>query len=203
MKREGGRALGFLMAAQLCALMAQAAEALNSGWPTCRPEEAGLDSAQLVEMFDYVREHQVPVHSVQIARHGRLALDAYFYPFSAEMRHDVASVTKSITSTLIGLAIQKGYLGDVQQPVLSLFGNRTVAKQDARKQKITVEDLLTMQAVWDCGFEPKEARLFQMRRSPDWLQFMLDLPMVAEPGTRFGYCSGNPHVLSILLSQTT
>src|SRR5262249_203131 len=63
--------------------------------------------------------------------------------------------------------------------------------------------LLTMQAGWDCGFEPKEARLFEMRRSRDWLQFMLDLPMVAEPGTRFAYCSGNPHVLSAILSQST
>jgi CubicO group peptidase (beta-lactamase class C family) len=60
-----------------------------------------------------------------------------------------------------------------------------------------------MQAGWDCGFEPNEARLFEMRRSADWLQFMLDLPMVAQPGTRFAYCSGNPHVLSTVLSQVT
>src|SRR4051812_31765553 len=88
-------------------------------WATCWPEEVGFDSAALSEMFDYVRSHNVPVHSVQIVRHGRLVLDAYFYPYSAEMRHDVASVTKSITSTLIGLAIQKGSIRDVQQPVLS------------------------------------------------------------------------------------
>ena len=75
-------------------------------------------------MFDYVRQHEIPVHSVQIVRHGRMVLDAYFHPYSVEMRHDVASVTKSITSTLIGLAIQKGYLGNVQQSVLSVFPNR-------------------------------------------------------------------------------
>src|SRR6187200_171666 len=73
-------------------------------WTTGTPEEVGLDSAALGEMLAYVREHKVPVHSVQIVRHGRLVLDAYFYPYSSEMRHDVASVTKSITSTLIGLA---------------------------------------------------------------------------------------------------
>jgi CubicO group peptidase (beta-lactamase class C family) len=90
-------------------------------WVTGLPEEVGLDSAALVEMFDYVRQHETPVHSVQVVRHGRMVLDAYFYPYSVEMRHDVASVTKSVTSTLIGLAIQKSYLRDVQQPVLSLF----------------------------------------------------------------------------------
>jgi CubicO group peptidase (beta-lactamase class C family) len=175
----------------------------TSEWITGSPEEVGLDSAALSEMFDYVREHNVPVHSVQIVRHGRLVLDGYFYPYSSEMRHDVASVTKSVMSTLIGLAIQKGFIRDVAQPVLSFFPNRSVANSDANKQKLTLEHLLTMQAGWDCGFEAKEARLFEMRRRADWLQFMLDLPMVAEPGTRFAYCSGNHHVLSMILSQTT
>jgi len=174
-----------------------------SEWTTALPEEVGIDSRPLSEMFNYVREHNVPVHSVQIVRHGKLVLDAYFYPYNSEMRHDVASVTKSVTSTLIGLAVQKGFIRDVQQPVLSLFPNRPVANSDAKKQKLTLEHLLTMQAGWDCGFEAKEARLFEMRRSADWLQFMLDLPMVAEPGTRFAYCSGNPHVLSTILSQAT
>jgi len=176
---------------------------IRSNWETASPEQAGLDSAALVEMFDFVRQNAIPVHSVQIVRHGRLLLDAYFYPYTAGIPHDVASVTKSVTSTLIGLAIQKGLLRDVHQPLLSLFPKRIVQNPDERKQKITLENLLTMQAGWDCGFEAKEARLFEMRRSADWLQFMLDLPMVAQPGTRFAYCSGNPHVLSTVLSQVT
>src|SRR5436190_1913856 len=179
------------------------ADAHQSGWVTASPEEMGIDSAPLVEMFDHVREHNVPVHSVQIVRHGRLVLDSYFYPFADGMRHDVASVTKSITSTLIGLAIEKGFLEDVNQPILKIFPDRSVAALDERKRKITLAHLLTMQAGWDCGFEPKEARLFEMRRSADWLQYMLDLPMVNEPGTRFAYCSGNPHVLSIILTRLT
>lgn len=197
-------AASLLILVQLGEVMAQDSRTkggLNSDWLTASPEDVGLDSAALAEMFEYVSQRKVPVHSVQIVRHGRLALDAYFYPFSAEMRHDVASVTKSITSTLVGLAIQKGYLRDVRQPVPELFSKRSISNLDERKKKITLADLLTMQAGWDCGFEPKEARLFEMRRSTDWLQFMLDLPMVAEPGTRFAYCSGNPHVLSIIVSQ--
>src|ERR1043166_5227629 len=83
-----------------------------AAWNVASPEEVGLDSGALSEMFDYVRDKNVRVHSVQIVRHGKLVLDAYFYPYSPEMRHDVASVTKSVTSTLIGLAIQKGYLHD-------------------------------------------------------------------------------------------
>lgn len=184
-------------------LVAFGAEPPKNIWKTASPEEVGLDSEALAEMFDFVRQREVPVHSVQIVRHGRLALDAYFYPYRSDMRHDVASVTKSITSTLVGLAIKRGYLRDVQQPVTSMFPGRTFANLDERKRKLTLDHLLTMSAGWDCGFEQKEARLFEMRRSGDWLQFMLDLPMVAEPGSRWAYCSGNCHVLSVLLTQTT
>jgi CubicO group peptidase (beta-lactamase class C family) len=169
------------------------------------PEEVGVDAAPLVEMFDFIREHETAVHSVQLVRKDRLVLDAYFYPYHGGLRHDVASVTKSITSTLIGLAIDKGHLPNVQQPLLSSFPQRRAARIDPRKAKITLEHLLTMQAGWDCGvgFGPKEERLMEMRRSADWIQFMLDLPMVAEPGTQWVYCSGNCHVLSALLTQVT
>ncbi|PYJ97020.1 MAG: 6-aminohexanoate hydrolase [Verrucomicrobia bacterium] len=175
----------------------------SNEWLTGTPEEVGLDSAPLAEMFDLVRERGIPVHSVQIVRHGRLVLDAYFYPYSAGTRHDVASVTKSVTSTLIGLAVEKGFLPDVQQSVMSVLQGRVAANLDARKRKLALEHLLTMQAGWDCGFEPREARLFEMRRSADWTRFMLDLPMIAEPGTRWAYCSGNCHLLSAILTQTT
>jgi CubicO group peptidase (beta-lactamase class C family) len=175
----------------------------NSEWTTASPEEVGMDSGALAEMFDAVRERKIPVHSIQIVRHGRMALDAYFYPFRAGLRHDVASVTKSITSTLVGLAIDDGHLRDVKQPVLSFFPNLPLTELDAGKKTLTLEHLLTMQAGWDCGFEAKEARLIEMRHSADWMKFMLGLPMMTEPGTRFAYCSGNCHVLSAILTDVT
>src|SRR5688500_17599580 len=82
----------------------------NNDWVAGAPEEVGLDSTALVEMCDYAREKRIPVHSVQIVRRGRLVLDAYFYPFAPGLRHDVASVTTSITSTLVGMAIEKQLL---------------------------------------------------------------------------------------------
>src|SRR5687768_16023730 len=177
MRSRGRAVVGF-------ALMATAGFAASSNWPTATPEELGVDSTALVEMFQFVRTNGTRVHSVQIVRKGKLALDAYFYPYREDMRHEVSSVTKSITSTLVGLAIDKGHLRGVQESVLSLFPERQIALVDVRKAKLTLEDLLTMRAGWDCGFEPNEARLMEMRRAGDWIQFMLDLPMVAEPGQR-------------------
>jgi CubicO group peptidase (beta-lactamase class C family) len=175
----------------------------TANWKTATPEEMGMDSAALVRMFDAVAATRIPVHSIQIVRHGHLVLDAYFYPYNTETRHDVASVTKSVTSTVVGLAIARGHLHGVTQPLISFFPERTVAALDDRKRRLNLAHLLTMQAGWDCGFEPKEERLKQMTRSTDWIQFMLDLPMLTEPGARWAYCSGNCHILSAIISHTT
>ena len=180
-----------------------AVSAAADDWRTAALEEVGIDSGPLVEMFDFIRDRQIPVHSVQLVREGRLVLDAYFYPFEPDARHDVASVTKSITSLLVGVATDKGALTNVRQRLSDAFPDRRPAHFDERKAAITLEHLLCMTAGWDCGLEPKEQRLFEMRRSADWLQFMLDLPMMADPGTRWAYCSGNCHVLSMLLSRVT
>lgn len=90
------------------------------GWVNVAPEEVGIDSAPLAEMIDFARERRIPVHSVQIIRSGKLAFDAYFYPYDGTTRHDVASVTKSVTSILVGLAIERGQISSVQQSAREL-----------------------------------------------------------------------------------
>ena len=183
--------------------LSSSADASSHGWETTTPEEVGLDSAPLIEMFDHVRARKIPVHSIQIVRHGRLALDAYFFPYDGSTRHDVASVTKSVTSILIGLAIDRGHIRNANEPILPFFPAYKPSENKDVNPVRTIKDLLTMQSGWDCGFEPNEARLFEMRHSPNWVGFMFDLPTVAGPGTRWAYCSGNCHVLSALLTRAT
>src|SRR5437867_2089486 len=90
---RGGRAALPLrrLALSFCFLVAvtgRAEESANNGWRTASPEEVGLDSEALVKMFEFVRESGVPVHSVQIVRHGRLALDACsIYRWSLILAH--------------------------------------------------------------------------------------------------------------------
>ena len=173
------------------------------GWRRSSPEAQGMDSRVLSEAFDLIRQRKIAIHSLTIVRNGYLVLDAYFWPFQDDLRHDVASVTKSVTSTLVGVAIGRHDLSGVTQPVLGLFGGRTVANRDAWKQGLTIEHLLTMTSGLDCHREHGEITLSQMMGSPDWIQFMLDLPMVAEPGSRFEYCSGGMHLLSGVITQAT
>src|SRR5260370_1986116 len=160
-----------------------------------------MDSEALANAFAFIRQNHIPIHSFLIVRNGYVVLDAYFYPFQAGEVHDAASVTKSITSTLIGIAIGEQKL-DLHESVFSRFPGRTIANRDGRKERITIVNLLTMSSGLDCHVEHAEITLRQMHDSKDWVQFMLDLPMAQDPGAAFSYCSGGMHLLSGVLSQT-
>jgi CubicO group peptidase (beta-lactamase class C family) len=187
------------------ALLRAAGDAYWPGdrWRTSSPEAQGLDSAILADAFDYVRAHRTRIHSLSIVRNGYLVLDATFFPFQPNQLHDVASVTKSITTTLIGVAIGDGKLRGGNQPMLAVFPRRAVQNRDVRKERLTVEHLLTMSSGLDCLYSGGESTLRDMRRSSDWIQFMLDRPMVADPGTKGEYCSSGMHLLSGIVSEAT
>lgn len=173
------------------------------GWRRSSPEAQGMDSDVLAEAFDEIRRRQIAIHSLTIVRHGSLVLDSYFWPFQDNLPHDLASVTKSVTSTLVGIAIGEHKLAGMTQPVTDALGTRTIAHLDSRKKRLTVEHLLTMTSGLDCHAQQDEITLTQMRRSQDWIGFMLDLPMVAEPGDVFEYCSGGMHLVSGILTRAT
>jgi CubicO group peptidase (beta-lactamase class C family) len=173
------------------------------GWRSSTPEMQGMDSEVLAQIFEYVRQHQIPIHSLLIVRNGYVVLDAYFYPFAESQVHDAASVTKSITSTLIGIAIGEHKLGSVRQPLFSIFPEKDMANRDPRKGRMTIEHLLSMTSGLDCHLAHGEITLREMMQSKDWIQFMLELPMTAEPGSKFEYCSGGMHLLSGIISKTT
>ena len=103
----------------------------TDGWPTSTPEEQGMDSALLAEGLQYLLEQNgFDIHSLTVIRNGHIVADAYFYPSRADELHDLASVTKSFTATLVGMAIEQGLIEGVDQPVLELFPDRTVANLD-------------------------------------------------------------------------
>ena len=173
------------------------------GWRTSTPEQQGMDSERLADALELIRQHNVDIHSLLIIRNGFIVLDANFYPFQEGQLHDLASVTKSVTSTLVGIAIGQHKIASVSQPVLSLFPQRQIENRDERKARVTIKDLLTMTSGLDCRFRPHEITLSEMMHSKDWVQFMLNLPMAAEPGSKYEYCSGGMHLLSGIISETT
>lgn len=181
-------------------------------WPTNRwkkstPEEQGVDSAPLAEAIDYILQQRLPIHSLLVVRHGAIVLDAYFYPYEPTVPHDIASVTKSVTSILTGIAIDKGYVKSVKQPVLQLLNTASPTAADPRRSRITIENLLTMTSGMTCGAinaaHTAETELDEMRHTSDWIRYAVNIPMRAEPGSQFAYCSVNNHLLSAVISSKT
>jgi len=167
-------------------------------WRTSLPELQGVNSEQLVAMFEFIEEADMDLHSILIVRNGYLITEAYFYPFQQDAKHQLLCVTKSFLSALVGIAIGENYVDPVDHQVLDFFPERTVANDDGRKATITLEHLLTMTAGWDWFHESMR---FEMMRSEDWVQFVLDRPLAEEPGTQFNYNTGNTYLLSTILSS--
>jgi CubicO group peptidase (beta-lactamase class C family) len=174
----------------------------TTGWPANPPEAQGINSATLADGLRAIQAKGTFIHSLLLARHGYVVLDAYFDPYDGSMPHDLASVTKSAMTTLIGIAADQGRLS-LDDPVLSFFPGRVVANRDARKERLTVAHLASMTAGFDCGAQWDQETLLAMRASSDPTQFALDRRMVSEPGQRFFYCGLSMHLLSAILQQVT
>lgn len=195
----------FLALSLLLTFLAPGAEAYwpTHSWRSSTPEAQGLDSETLARALQTIRKRNIPIHSLLIERNGHLILDTYFFPFKDGEKHDIASATKSVTATLTGIAIGEGKLAGVRQPVLSVFSDSSISYRDARKERMTIEDLLTMRSGLNCRFDQGELTLNQMRQSAHWVPFMLNLPMASDPGSTWVYCSGGMHVLSGVISKVT
>jgi CubicO group peptidase (beta-lactamase class C family) len=174
----------------------------TTAWSVSSPEAQGMSSGDLADGLQFALANNINAHSVTVVRHGVVVLDAYFYPFVPETRHDVASVTKSVISLLIGLATTQGYLQGPDQPVVAALPWQEAGTVEGGAAKIRLGDLLTMRSGFDCGFKRGEPELRDMRSAKNWVAHGLHLPMVAEPGTRFGYCSPNFHLLSAAISSS-
>jgi CubicO group peptidase (beta-lactamase class C family) len=174
----------------------------TEGWRSAMPEEEGMDSARLADMVDRIQQEKMALNSLLIVRNGYLVTELYAYPYSAGQVHFIASVTKSVMSALVGIAIAQGSIKDVHQTLFSLLPAKGAANLDAQKQAITLEDLLTMTSGLDCHENPAPGEAF-MQASPDWVQFMLDLPMAAQPGTTFNYCTAAVELVSAIVQQAT
>ncbi len=159
----------------------------------------------LADMLTHIEERSLHIDSVLIVRNGDLVLDAYFWPFKSGEKHIIHSCTKSVMSALIGIAIDKGYIRSVKQPLTEFFPGVTIANMDPRKELITLENLLTMTSGFECrdSYLYRWKGLIEMRASADWGQYVLDLPMSASPGAQFEYCNGVSYLLSVIIQNTT
>ncbi|MEP6536567.1 MAG: serine hydrolase [Bryobacteraceae bacterium] len=170
----------------LCAVATGQTYWPTKGWREALPETQGIDSQALAQAIE---QRPAGLHSLLVIRHGYVVLDSYFYPFAPGSVHDAASVTKSITSAIVGIAVDKGLIRTSQ----TAFPN----------SKIKVENLLTMTPGLECGFKPGEQELAEMKLSAHWVDYAKHLAVKYDPGVKFGYCSPGFHLLSSIVSAAT
>ena len=178
----------------------------TEGWRNSTPEEQGIDSKLLIEMLEKIISDGVDIDSISIIRNGYLVADVFMYPADRQKKHPIYSCTKSLTSTLIGIAVDKGYISNTDVHLVDFFPDRTVKNLDDRKRAITLQDLLTMRSGLKTEDNINHGRkgLNEMRTtSGDWTQYVLDRPMEEVPGTRFEYSNLVSFLLTSILQKQT
>jgi CubicO group peptidase (beta-lactamase class C family)/protein-S-isoprenylcysteine O-methyltransferase Ste14 len=140
------------------------------------------------------------LHSLLVAWHGNLVVERYFHGTRAATPVNLKSASKSVISALVGVAIDRGLIRGVDEPIGSFFKGELTGEDAARKRAITIEDLLTMRS----GLESTSNRNYgAWVLSRNWVAYALSRPLVASPGTRMIYSTGNSHLLSAILTRAT
>lgn len=179
---------------------------LGDGIATGNAEKAGFDSAMIGAMVRRVVEGTYPdVHSILVYRGGRLVIEEYFYGYDRDRPHQMRSATKSVVSALVGIAIDRGFIASESELVTKRLPYTSYANPDPRKEALTLRDFLTMQSGlacddWNAKSPGNESRVYP---SEDWVKFVLDLPMIAQPGTHGSYCSGGVAVAGRIVERAT
>lgn len=170
---------------------------LSSGRTASAPR--GIDAAGLERALGSIRDMD-QLRSLIIARDGRVRFAEALRGPGLDRPVNVKSVSKTIVATLAGIALDRGVLDDVEQPVLPFLRDRMPANADPRLNRITVDHLLTMRA----GLERTSgANYGRWVSSADWVRFALSRPFVDRPGGRMLYSTGSYHLLSAVLTRAS
>jgi CubicO group peptidase (beta-lactamase class C family) len=187
----------------------------DDGWAIGSLKEAGISEGPLEKLIKTVVDppatsvHDLDIHGILIARHGKLVFEDYFHDFNREKPHDTRSASKSLTATLVGSVIDHGGALSVSTPVYkAIYGDHLPPDLDPRKKAMTVENLLMMASGYFCDDRnpaaPGNEDVMQSQTAdPDWYHYTLNVPMASNPGEQPVYCSANPNLLGDVLSHVT
>ncbi len=187
----------------------------GDGWATGRASRVGLDEAKLTRLvqrlIDIDPSSQRPplMHSILVARRGRLVLEEYFYGHGRDTPHDMRSAGKTFGSVMLGAAMLRGAQIAPDTKIYSLLADGgPYQNPDPRKAHITLAHLMTHSAGLACDDNDEaspgnENTMTTQTTEPDWWRYTLDLPMLHWPGVRYAYCSANSNLVGAALTKAT
>jgi CubicO group peptidase (beta-lactamase class C family) len=176
------------------------APTLRDDWEVSTPEEQGLDPLLVAKMYYNAAKHDT-IYSLLVVKNGRLIAEKYLNKGSIDELGKRASVTKSYTSSLVGIALDKGYLASVDQKMLDFFPDVSDQITDPRKEQITIRDMLEMRS----GYPGEEhnAAAWDALWSGEYLTKTVGIPLTADPGTSFQYSNLTANWLGIIAARAT
>ncbi len=168
--------------------------AVSSALPRSAPEAQGVSSAGIRAFVEATDQQVNTMHSFMLVRHGQVVAEGWWKPEAADKPHVLHSLSKSFTSTAVGLAIEEGKL-KLDDPVLKFFPEYAPAEPSENLKAMRVRDLLTM----SCGHEVE----VEFKESEPWVKTFLAHPVPHKPGTHFKYNTPGTHMLSAIVTKAT
>jgi CubicO group peptidase (beta-lactamase class C family) len=165
-----------------------------------------MDPAVLDELDTKVPDRYPQVRSLLVVRHGYLVYERYWHGLDASDGHNSHSVTKSVTSALVGIALADHKLKSLDQTVGELLAAHLPPNADPRLRRVTLEQLLTMTSGLASDAKPggrDELLWNRMLASRDWVRHILGRRLVSQPGGEFAYSSAGSHLLSAMVADAT
>jgi len=169
----------------------------NRTLPRSTPEQQGVSSSSLNSFLDEVAKSKIEFHSIMIVRHGHVVAEGWWSPYTASLKHTLYSLSKSFTSTAVGLAVDEG-LFRIEDPVVSFFTSEVPQSVNANLAAMKVKHLLTMSTG-----HVKDTIQPMRNGQVTWVQTFLNQPVEREPGTHFLYNTGATYMLSAILQKTS
>jgi CubicO group peptidase (beta-lactamase class C family) len=166
-------------------------------WRTALPESQGMKTAALAQLQAFGEDPDSQLNGIALVRNGYLLYERYFGEFHADSLQTLNSITKSVISTLVGIALRRHVLSGLDDPIAAWFPELANLDVDGRVRQITLRHLLSMTAGWS----PAESDLTIFGTDPSIVAEALRRPMAHEPGTAFWYDNYGAHLVSVLLSR--
>jgi len=176
----------------------------TDGWQSSSPEQQGMSSQMLAELFKTIKQRQLNLYSLLIIRNGYIVAEAN--KGNIDNLYPIFSSTKSITSALVGIAINRGLLQSEEQKVYPLLDHNKLLLRGDFKSQLTIKHLLSMSCAFtwpeiELGYNNPDNPLFKMMQQTHWSNFVLQQSMLEPPGQRFNYNSGCTQLLMAMIDK--
>ena len=170
----------------------------GADWDISTPAEQGLDPMMVAELY-YNANKVETIHGLLVVKNGYLIAEKYFHGGSLEQKARIQSATKSVTSALVGIALEQGCLSSVNQKMMEFFPELADRIKDPRKYQITVQQMLQMRAGYP--WEESTPELFEMLYHGFRPSLLVDVPLTSDPGTHFEYSNLTSHLVGVIVAR--